>query len=302
MQDLVIPYSELTLDKFNARMKENGCLMIKGLFPAEEIEIIKNETLDLFYIIKNLLHNNLIGPAHSKYLAGGHPAGILPHLDSLEHVLNKPAFIECLKSHFKQDNFKICVESTGIRRCDPVHWKNFLPWHQDRFNREDCFLTCWLPLMPIDDKTAGLDLVPRKVNELLGEQDGLDVSYNGKGLTDEIINAKVTSLRWQPKMEVGDVLIFDPYCPHRTSYDPDFKTERYSIDIRIQPAESTPDQTWVTKVISLPSNKSYVKETYESRSMFQFRDLVSLNSEQKNDDANSKKRLIKKFIKRIAGL
>src|SRR5262245_46187144 len=108
--DLVIPYSDLTADRFNTKMKEKGCLMIKGLFPAEEIEVIKKETLDLFYIIKNLLHNNLINQNNTKYLAGGHPAGILPHLDSLEYVLNKPVFIECLKSYFKKDIFEVCIE------------------------------------------------------------------------------------------------------------------------------------------------------------------------------------------------
>jgi hypothetical protein len=276
--ETTISYSDLTPEKFNQTMQQHGCVLIKNVFAANEVSELKSETLDLFYIIKNLQHNNLVSENNQKYLGGGHPAGILPSLDSLESVLNKPHFIDCLRQYFKKDTFVVNVESTGIRRCDPHHWKNFLPWHQDLFHREDTFITCWLPLMKIDAETAGLDLVPKKATVKINEQDdGLDVAYNGKGLSDEMLNEKLSTLRWRPEMDIGDILIFDPYCPHRTSYDEKFNIERYSIDIRIHPKDCVPDATWKDNVIQLPPDLSKQKPPREKRALFQLRHLVSLD-------------------------
>lgn len=291
--------NQLTPEKFNAAMQQFGCILIKNVFDQNEIDVIKHETLDLFYIIKNLQHNHLLSKANEKYLAGGHPAGILPSLHSLEQVLNKKSFIDCLQSYFKENDFVVNVESTGIRRCDPHQWKNFLPWHQDVFNRNDAFITCWMPLMLIDEWTPGIDLVPKKLVAKLDNQDGLDVAYNGKGLSDDLINQKVTVTRWRPQMNIGDVIIFDPYCIHRTSYGEGFTNERYSIDIRIHPKNCIPEESWKTNIINLPSTKSNIKTDQTTRALFDFRHLVSLNlpPPEKIED---KKSLFKKILLKLA--
>lgn len=274
---LTVEASTLTPEVFCETLSKHGCILIKGLFPANEIDQIKTDTLDLFHIIKNLIHNHLISEQSQKYLAGGHPANILPSLQTLEQVLNKDGFINGLKKYFKKDEFSVNVESTGIRRCDPEMWKNYLPWHQDIFERDERFLTCWMPLRTIDSDTPGLDLVPHKITQKLAMQDGLDVSYNNIGLSEELINEKVGKERWRPEMEIGDVLIFDPYCPHRTSYSENFKNERFSIDIRIHPSDLIPEATWTTHAITLPSKKSQ-PSTVIKRNLFDITHLVNVES------------------------
>lgn len=298
--DLDVDAASLTPEIFCQKMSEYGCILIKNLFPSSEIDPIKMDTLDLFQLIKNLIHNNLISEQSQKYLAGGHPADILPSLKSLEHVLNKGNFISCLKAYFKKEEFVVNVESTGIRRCDPAIWKNYLPWHQDIFARDDRFLTCWMPLRMIDSDTPGLDLVPCKVTKKLAEQDGLDVSYNNIGLTEDFINKEVGKIRWTPRMNVGDILIFDPYCPHRTSYSDDFKNERFSIDIRIHPSDLMPEETWKTNVITLPS-KSTDPLIEAKRNLFNIKHLVNVETikfEQEISDRG--KADVVNFAKRVA--
>lgn len=295
--DLTVTSSLLTPEIFCETMKNNGCILIKNLFPANEIEQIKSDTLDLFHVIKNLIHNNLISDQSQKYLAGGHPANILPSLNTLEHVLNKSVFIECLKKYFKKDEFVVNVESTGIRRCDPDLWKNYLPWHQDIFSRDERFLTCWMPLRTIDSITPGVDLVPHKVYERLAAQDGLDVSYNNIGLSEELINEKVGNERWRPAMEVGDVLIFDPYCPHRTSYSEAFKNERFSIDVRIHSSDLIPEETWTTHAITLPSKKQFQPVPIK-RNLFDLTHLVNVEFIRQEQQAVVEKSNLLGFTKR----
>ncbi len=277
--EMTVSYASLSPALFSETMKKYGCIMIRGLFAPEEVDHIKNETLDLFYVIKNLMHNKLLSPENESYVAGGHPAGILPSLASLEQVLNKTRFIDCLKDYFNKDEFVVHVESTGIRRCDPTEWKNYLPWHQDIFDRGDKFFTCWMPLMKIDAKTPGLDLIPKKMHQRLHQDNGLEVSYSGKGMSDEMLTVKASPLRWRPHMEVGDVLIFDPYCPHRTSFSEDYSVERYSIDIRIHPKDFMPEETWKTNIINLPSPNPSATKPDTHRSMFNFRHLIMFNAE-----------------------
>ncbi len=301
--DMTISYSDLSPENFINKMKQYGCLVIKNLFSPSEIQHLVAETLDLFYLIKNLQKNNLLNANTLKFIEGGHPAGILPSLSSLESVLDKKNFVDSLMKYFGKEKFVVNVESTGIRRCDPTHWKNFLPWHQDIFDRDDRFVTCWMPLMAIDSETPGLDLVPFKLTQKLGEQDGIDVAYNGKGLSDDLLNEKASPNRWRPQMELGDVIVFDPYCPHRTSYDKSFSKERYSIDIRIHPKDCIPEASWKTNVINLPSTKNvqYEESASNNRTLFDFRHLVSLNLESPTGVGVSKKSysFAKALIKKI---
>lgn len=254
-----VQYQDLTVAKFNDIMAKYGCILIKGICHPDEVAPITKDIADLFHFVKNLNHNRLLNHTAIQHLAIGHPANVLPTLPLLEHVLNKATFIEWLKDYFKHDEFVVCTESTSIRRCDPAEWKNFLPWHQDLLDRSDKFITCWLPLMPINEKTAGLDFVPKKIRYPLQKQVGVDVvSY--QGFPDDLVSAQVSPLRWRPQMEVGDIVIFDPYCVHRTSYSPNFCVERYSVDIRINPKGLEPESSWKTDVIHLPARtaKPYI--------------------------------------------
>lgn len=272
--DLVISYNELTPEKFVALLQKNGCMLIKNLFLPQEIDHLVQETLDLFFLVKNLMHNNVLPETSRKHLEIGHPAGILPSLGSLEHVLDKPVFIECLRKYFAKEDFTVNVESTGLRRCDPHHWKNFLPWHQDILDRKDQFLTCWMPFMKIDADTPGLDLVPFKLHHIITTQDKETIANDYVNFSDELVNQKASPLRWRPQLDVGDVLIFDPYCVHRTSYDPNFKNERYSMDIRIHPKNCLPEASWKTHAISLPSTEKRANHYKPRNTMFNLRHLI----------------------------
>lgn len=97
-----------------------------------------------------------------------------------------------------------------------------LGWHQDVafFGRKSYAVNCWAAVSRCGDRSPGLEVIPRRVEELIGwnPADGAaPVSY-GRALTDEDIElicgeSSVAS----PVLEPGDAILFDEMTFHRTA-------------------------------------------------------------------------------------
>ncbi len=102
-------------------------------------------------------------------------------------------------------------------------------WHQDgSFMGDVRSLNLWLSLSRCGDVAPGLDLVPRRLSELVPTQ------------TDEALLAiQVRSRRprrppakrvIRPIFEPGDALLFDELFLHQTGSDPAMPKPRYAIE------------------------------------------------------------------------
>jgi hypothetical protein len=298
--------ADLTPELFAACMRDHGCVVLRNLFTAKEGETLAREVFDLFYVVDNLAHNGLMTENGIKYLQGGHPANLVPNMRLLQNLLNKPTFIQALQAHFSAGELEVNVESTGVRRCDPLGWKNFLPWHQDLLHRKETFVTVWVPLCDVGHDAPGLELVPTALREKQHHDSGIDVTY-GKGMDDEQVNQSVSTARLQPVLSLGDVLVFSPYTLHRTYQTPDMTRQRVSLDVRVHPSGANPEaETWKTQVLTFPASEAVVpKFDKDGRAFFDLQHLVaSAGSVQASEPAaalpelkeSPAKRLVRKFF------
>lgn len=268
-----IEFSELTPAYFSQILQTYGCITIRSLFTPEKISPITQAAEDLFYIVRFLRRHHLLSEGGEKHLWGGHPANLLPNLSYLGEVLDIEKLLTCFREYFHCQKFDVFAESTGIRYCEPTGWKNYIPWHQDLLDRSDNFLTCWIPLVEIDQDTPAIQFVPKKLHDKLHQQDGVAVTY-GDGMNDEEVTQLAGSSRYVPKMSVGDVVLFDPYTAHRSYAEEGMTKSRLSIDIRINPQGQSSESTWQTKAFELPSLTANSGNQSDKRLEFDLSNLV----------------------------
>lgn len=277
-----IAYDDLTPDRFASIIGQHGGMLIRSLFKSEEAEELIQEVRDLYFLIDNLQSNGLMTKNGVQYLKGGHPCNLLPNMRLIQNLLNKPRFIESLQSYFNDPELVAYLEPTCVRYCNPTGWQNYLSWHQDKFHRGDTFFTIWIPLNRVGDDAPGLELLPYKLYERIHTAaSGLDVTYDGKGISEEDINREVGTDRFHPIMDVGDILIFDPYTAHRTYVTKGMTEARISLDIRLNPLSANPcapnsneiNEVWATEMVRLPAS-SPVQKVGKGRTQFDIKHLL----------------------------
>jgi hypothetical protein len=103
-------------------------------------------------------------------------------------------------------------------------------WHQDgHFMGEVRALNVWVALTRCGDEAPGLDIVPRRLDELVAAgTEGTFLSYQVSQETAEEAAGDAPIVR--PVFEPGDVLFFDELCLHQTGSDPAMPNPRYAIE------------------------------------------------------------------------
>jgi hypothetical protein len=132
----------------------------------------------------------------------------------------------------------ITLEKTTLRKADPDIAG---AWHQDgKFLGPVRALNLWLSLSRCGDVAPGLDIVPRRLDDL--------VTAN----TDEaMLDYQVSQARVQeaagpkgivrPIFEPGDALLFDEMMLHQTGSDPAMPNPRYAVESWFFGASAFPD-------------------------------------------------------------
>jgi len=90
-------------------------------------------------------------------------------------------------------------------------------------------LNVWVSLSRCGDEAPGLDIVPRRLEDLveLGGE-GTILSYQVSQQTAEKAAAETPIIR--PIFEPGDVLFFDELCLHQTAAEPSMPNSRFAIE------------------------------------------------------------------------
>lgn len=123
----------------------------------------------------------------------------------------------------------------------PVHEAG---WHQDGafMGQHIKSLNVWIPLTRCGGASdaPGMDIVPRRLHNIVGAQDALfDWSVNPGQIHQQFPDTPPIS----PLFGAGDALLFDHLLLHRTQYRPEFERPRHAIE------------TWFFGRSSAPSNQ-----------------------------------------------
>jgi hypothetical protein len=121
----------------------------------------------------------------------------------------------------------ISVHKTTLRKAEPAVSG---AWHQDgAFMGPVRALNLWLALSRCGDEAPGLDLVPRRLNELVAtgtEGAALDWTVSDAQASQAAGEAGVI----RPIFEAGDALLFDELFLHKTGSDPSMPRPRFAIE------------------------------------------------------------------------
>jgi len=103
-------------------------------------------------------------------------------------------------------------------------------WHQDgRFMGEPRSLNVWLSLSRCGDVAPSMDVVPKRLNELVatgGEGAYLDFMNSAENVEKAAGDVGIV----RPIFNPGDALLFDELFMHKTGSDPSMPNPRYAIE------------------------------------------------------------------------
>lgn len=119
------------------------------------------------------------------------------------------------------------IEKSTLRKAEPTVSG---AWHQDgKFMGDVRSLNVWLSLSRCGDEAPGLDLVPRRLEQIVitgTDEASLDMQVSQAKA--EEAAGEVDILR--PIFEPGDALLFDELFLHSTASEPDMPNPRFAIE------------------------------------------------------------------------
>jgi hypothetical protein len=239
-----IAAADLEPGLLRAGILRDGCLLVRGLVPrdaalafAELIEraFAEREQRDAGgvaadgYYEEFAPHSRFDPVAERPWIkeGGGVLAADSPLLTFRMLELFEAAGLPSLVEGYLGEPGLFTVQKTTLRRADPS-----VPgaWHQDgAFLGDVRALNLWLSLSRCGDVAPGLDLVPRRLGELVTTQtDEAVLSYQVSQRVAEEAAGDRPIVR--PIFEPGDALFFDELFLHQTGSDPAMPNPRFAIE------------------------------------------------------------------------
>ncbi len=160
-------------------------------------------------------------------MGGGVLAADSPMLAAAMFELFEQAGLPALVRGYLGESALISVEKTTLRKAAPT-----VPgaWHQDgAFMGDVRALNLWLSLSRCGDESPGLDIVPRRLEQLVSTgTDEAMLNYQvSQRMAEEAAGEKPII---RPIFEPGDALFFDDLFLHQTGSDPSMPKSRFAIE------------------------------------------------------------------------
>jgi len=157
---------------------------------------------------------------------------------ALKIIRNSPVW-KIITNYFKSNKLLCLVPISSFRSISPDEKKYSLPYHQDGFALPQLpsfdMLSAWILLKPdiCDNKVPGLEFLKERMRE------NLEIDRSKKGFlkwssikTNNINDLKKKSGFWRPTITLGDILLFNRYCIHKSYLCNLNKKTRYSLELR----------------------------------------------------------------------
>ena len=170
---------------------------------------------------------------------GGVLAGDSPRLSFQMIDFFRAAGVPELVASYLGEPAAISLHKTTLRKAEPSVQG---AWHQDgAFMGEVRSLNLWLSLSRCGDLAPGLDIVPRRLNDLVetGTEGTFLPNQVSQALAEE---AAGDSTIVRPTFEPGDAVFFDELCLHQTASDPSMPNPRFAIESWFFGGSAFPEQ------------------------------------------------------------
>ena len=234
---------ELTPEILRASILEAGCLLVRDLMDDDRALRLAAD-IDRSFEIRDGLDEGESDPdGFYDEMAPESPFRI-PEREWVEEgggvlAADSPRMLFDMLDAFEQANLRQVIEgylgekpAISAQKCT---LRKALPeiaggWHQDgRFMGEPRSLNVWLSLSRCGDVAPSMDVVPKRLNELVavgGEGAYLDFMNSQENV--EKAAGEVGIVR--PIFNPGDALLFDELFMHQTGSDPSMPNPRYAIE------------------------------------------------------------------------
>ncbi len=234
--------SELTPELLRAAILTHGCLLVRGLverdvalelaagieqaFEARAARAEGRPTPDGYYEEFDPESGEEIKrewiAKGGGVLAADSPKLLLDTLDALERV-DFPSVVH----GYLGERGAASAQKTTLRKADPSVGG---AWHQDgKFLGRVRALNLWLSLSRCGDESPGLDIVPRRLDQLVAT--GTEGTFFDDQVSDQVAKEAADGVGiLRPIFEPGDALLFDELFLHQTGSDPAMPKTRYALE------------------------------------------------------------------------
>ncbi len=234
-----IAAADLTPGLLRAGILRDGCLLVRGLVPREDALALASgidralEAREANGQAPAGLYEEFVPErgevAERPWIeqGGGVLAADSPTVACRMLDLFERAGLPRLVEGYLGERGLISVHKTTLRKAAPTVGG---AWHQDgAFMGEARALNLWLSLSRCGDEAPGLDIVPRRLDEIVIEhEEMLYVDLTRQRAAEAAAAGGVEILR--PIFEPGDALFFDEMFLHQTGSDPSMPNPRFAVE------------------------------------------------------------------------
>jgi hypothetical protein len=234
---------ELTPEILRASILEAGCLLVRDLMDDDGAGRLAADVDRSFGIRDDLNEGESDPDGYYDEMRPESPFRI-PEREWVEEgggvlAADSPRMLFDMLDAFEQANLRSVIEgylgekpAISAQKCT---LRKALPeiaggWHQDgRFMGEPRSLNVWLSLSRCGDVAPSMDVVPKRLNELVPTGgDGAYLDFMNSAENVEKAAGETGIVR--PIFNPGDALLFDDLFMHQTGSDPSMPNPRYAIE------------------------------------------------------------------------
>jgi hypothetical protein len=229
--------AEVTPALLRAGILRDGCLLVRGLVDRDDALRIAAQ-IDRSFAVRNGAAGEgfyeEFGPEQPFEIGvrpwveegGGVLAVDAPTVTFEMFELFASAGLRQLVGGYLGEPPLISAHKTTLRKAEP---EVSGAWHQDgAFMGDVRALNLWLSLSRCGDESPGLDLVPRRLDEIVRDPDNSWLDFDISQEKDEEVAGEAKIVR--PIFEPGDALFFDELFLHQTGSDPSMPKPRFAIE------------------------------------------------------------------------
>jgi hypothetical protein len=236
---------ELTPELLRAGILRDGCVLVRGLVERDRAlafaELINRSFADRERMaagepVRDPLYEEfdpeppyVVPPDQRNWIAsgGGVLAADAPSLAAEMLDMFEAVGVQRLVEGYLGEPPLISLEKTTLRKADPSVAG---AWHQDgKFMGDVRALNLWLSLSRCGDESPGLDILPRRLDQILTagtDEATLDIQVSQAKAEEAAGDTPIL----RPIFEPGDALFFDDLFLHKTGSDPSMPKPRYAIE------------------------------------------------------------------------
>ena len=234
---------ELTPEILRASILEAGCLLVRDLMDDEKALQLAAD-IDHSFAVRDKLDEGESDPEGFYDEMDPESPFRIPEREWVEEgggvlAADSPHMLFDMLDAFEQANLRSVIEgylgekpAISAQKCT---LRKALPeiaggWHQDgRFMGDSRALNVWLTLSRCGDVAPSMDVVPKRLNELVpvgGEGAFLDFMNSQENVEKAAGETGIV----RPIFNPGDALLFDDLFMHQTGSDPSMPNPRYAIE------------------------------------------------------------------------